>query len=405
MQHIVLVVPAESYRADAFLQAGARTTQRLTLLTDASLPLGDASLHVSTMPPDAQELALLVDRLFDLAPTLIIGIDEPSTRLAAVLSDRLGLTVHRAQAVERAVDKLTLRRALDEAELSQPKHIVTTLEALSQLDTKAIDDLVADLGERFIAKPPRETASRGVIRVNSATLNQDLEILNEVIDPSTPLLLESYVEGPEFAVEGILNGEDLEVLMIFAKPDIGEGPYFWESTYLGPAKLTPAQQRELTSAVERGARALGLADTPVHAELRLAKGRATILELAPRSIGGRCSAAIRFGDGQRLEDIILRRALGDTSPIKRRNRSVGIYMIPTPTRGIFREVIGLDTALATSGVTGLEITVNPGTKVYPPPLTDRYLGFIFAEGLSHASVQHALSEASAQLKIVIDPTQ
>ncbi|WP_298209376.1 ATP-grasp domain-containing protein [Ferrimicrobium sp.] len=403
MQHIVLVVPAESYRADAFLQAAARTGMRLTLLTDASVPIGDVGLHVSSMSPPPEELAFLVNTLFDLAPTLVIGIDETSTRLAATLSDQLGLTIGKAQAVERAVDKLSLREVLGQAELSQPKYMVTTLGSLSLVSKYEIDAIVAGLGESFIVKPPHETASRGVIRVTNTTLAQDLKILKDAIDPTAPLLLESYVEGPEFAVEGILNGEDLEVLMIFAKPDIGEGPYFWESTYLGPAKLAPGQQRELTNAVERGARALGLADTPVHAELRLTNGRATILELAPRSIGGRCSAAIQFGDGQRLEDIILQRALGDRSAIRRHNRSVGIYMIPTPRMGTFREVRGIDMALATSGITGVEITVNPGTLVYPPPLTDRYLGFIFAEGLTHTSVSHSLAVASAHLTIVIDP--
>ncbi|MHB1732137.1 MAG: ATP-grasp domain-containing protein [Ferrimicrobium acidiphilum] len=402
MQHIVLVVPAESYRADAFLQAGARAAQQLTLLTDAQLPLGDQTVHVSSMMPPDDEIQRLIDHLFGLGATLIIGVDEVSTRLAASLSDQLGLTIGKAEAVERSVDKVALRTMLKRAELSQPKFLVTTLHDLNNLKAAEIDALVADFGESFIAKPTRQTASRGVIRVNAANLIDDIDPLREIQEPSAPLLLESYVEGPEFAVEGILNGDQLEVLMIFAKPDIGEGPYFWESTYLGPAKVSAKARRELINAVERGARALGLTNTPVHAELRLSEGRAVILEIAPRSIGGRCSAAIKFGDGQRLEDLILARALGDRGEIKQRNRAVGIYMIPTPARGIFRELNGLDQARSVPGVTGVEITVNTGTMVYPPPLTDRYLGFIFAEAPGQAGALRALQRASALLTIVIE---
>ncbi|WP_276943814.1 ATP-grasp domain-containing protein [Ferrimicrobium acidiphilum] len=402
MQHIVLVVPAESYRADAFLQAGARAAQQLTLLTDAQLPLGDQTVHVSSMMPPDDEIQRLIDYLFGLGATLIIGVDEVSTRLAASLSDQLGLTIGKAEAVERSVDKVALRTTLMRAELGQPKFLVTTLHDLNNLKATEIDALVANFGGSFIVKPTRQTASRGVIRVNAANLIDDIDPLREIQEPSAPLLLESYVEGPEFAVEGILNGDQLEVLMIFAKPDIGEGPYFWESTYLGPAKVSAKARRELINAVERGARALGLTNTPVHAELRLSEGRAVILEIAPRSIGGRCSAAIKFGDGQRLEDLILARALGDRGEIKQRNRAVGIYMIPTPARGILREVNGLDQARSVPGVTGVEITVSTGTMVYPPPLTDRYLGFIFAEAPGQAGALRALQRASALLTIVIE---
>ncbi len=405
MQHIVLVVPAESYRSDAFLQAGARAAQRLTLLTDAQLPLGDQTVHVTSMTPQDEETQRLVDHLFDLSPTLIIGVDEVSTRLAAILSDQLGLTIGKAEAVERSVDKVALRTTLRNAELSQPKFLVTTLQDLNNLPASEVDALIAEFGESFIAKPTRQTASRGVIRVNAVSLKDDIDPLREIQEPSAPVLLESYVHGPEFAVEGILNGDQLEVLMIFAKPDIGEGPYFWESTYLGPAKVSAKARRELISAVERGARTLGLANTPIHAELRLSEGRAVILEIAPRSIGGRCSAAIKFGDGQRLEDLILARALGDRGEIKERNQAVGIYMIPTPTKGVFREVNGLDQARSVPGITGVEITVSPGTTVYPPPLTDRYLGFIFAEAPGQGGAQRALLRANSLLTIVIEGGQ
>jgi hypothetical protein len=40
--------------------------------------------------------------------------------------------------------------------------------------------------------------------------------------------------------------------------------------------------------------------------------------------------------------------------------------------------------------------------VYPPPLTDRYLGFIFAEAPGQGGAQRALLRANALLTIVID---
>ncbi|MHB1519741.1 MAG: ATP-grasp domain-containing protein [Ferrimicrobium sp.] len=402
MQHIVLVVPAESYRADAFLKAAARASQQLTILTDADTPLSSETLRVTSMYPPDDEVSHLEAVLFDLEPSVVLGVDEASTRLAARLSDRVGLTSARSSAVERAIDKAALRETLAKAELNQPTFVVTTLQELSMQTPEQIAALIDSPTEDFVIKPTRETASRGVIRTSPATLAQDLAILANIQDPTSPILLERYVDGEEFALEGIMSENQLEVLMIFDKPDIGEGPYFWETTYVGPARLTPQDQREIHSAVERGARALGLSNTPIHAELRLAQSRATILEIAPRSIGGRCGAVIRFGDGQRLEDVILARALGDTTAVRPLHHDIGITMLPTPARGVFQGVEGLEAARNVPGVTGIEITVTPGTLVYPPPLTDRYLGFIFAEGPGRQGVLQALSRARSLITIQID---
>jgi len=403
MEHIVLVVPAESYRADAFLQAAQRASQQLTVVTDAELPLGDQNLAVESMHPTPDELARIEELLFTRAPSIVLGVDEVSTRLAARLSDALGLTSERSAMVERAIDKATLREALALAEVNQPPFVVTTIAALKSQTRKEFETLVDSVGDDFIIKPTHETASRGVIRAHHNDLHQALDQLSRVQDPSAPVLLERYIEGPEFAIEGIVHGDQLEILMIFAKPDIGTGPYFWESTYIGPAHLTERERRELTSALERGIRALGLKDTPIHAELRLANERATILEIAPRSIGGRCSAALRFGDGQRLEDIILARALGDTRIARPLHETVGIYMIPTPREGILAGVTGLDAARRVGGIVGIEITVANGTHVFPPPFTDRYLGFIFAQDPGQSRVRQALARAASLLEIRIDP--
>src|SRR5205085_268325 len=59
----------------------------------------------------------------------------------------------------------------------------------------------------------------------------------------------------------------------------------------------------------------GIAEGPVHAELRYNEHGPWLIELAARPIGGRCSAVLRFGDrGVTLEEIILRHGLGMPIP-------------------------------------------------------------------------------------------
>src|SRR5205807_2495588 len=112
----------------------------------------------------------------------------------------------------------------------------------------------------------------------------------------------------------------------------------------------------------------GLVEGPIHAELRIAGGEPTMLELAPRSIGGLCARTLRFGLGVSLEELILRQALGlELGHLEREQRAAGVMMLPIAAAGTLREVRGRERALEVPGVLGLEITIPRGRRVRPLP--------------------------------------
>ena len=150
--------------------------------------------------------------------------------------------------------------------------------------------------------------------------------------------------GSEVALEGLLTGGRLRVLAIFDKPDPLDGPFFEETLYVTPSRHPAGVQSELAAAVAAAARAMGLAEGPVHAELRYNARGPWLLELAARSIGGLCSRALRFGTGLSLEELILRHALDLDQDLEREARAAGVMMIPIPRGGILREVHGMASA-------------------------------------------------------------
>ena len=104
------------------------------------------------------------------------------------------------------------------------------------------------------------------------------------------------------------------------------------------------------------ARSLGLVDGPVHAELRIRDGQPWVLEVAPRTIGGHCSRALRFGAGVSLEELVLRHALGrDVRDLVLERAAAGVMMIPIPRPGKLESVEGQDAARAVSGIEDIEI--------------------------------------------------
>jgi hypothetical protein len=149
---------------------------------------------------------------------------------------------------------------------------------------------------------------------------------------------------------------------------------------------------------------MGLAEGPVHVELRTDGAAAWLIEVAARSIGGLCSRSLSFGVGLSLERVIVAHALGTPlDGISRERPAAGVMMLPIPARGRLEAVTGHDDAGRVPGITGLDISIAPGRPLRPLPEGDRYLGFLFAKGDTPEDVEASLRRAHAHLDVrVVD---
>ena len=128
-----------------------------------------------------------------------------------------------------------------------------------------------------------------------------------------------------------------------------------------------------------------------------------LIEVAARTIGGRCAQTLAFSRGRSLEAIVLEHALGRSSESAHRTLGAsGVMMLPIPGSGRLIEVRGRERALATPGVTDLEISIAPGKEIRALPEGNRYLGFLFARGRTPTDVEHSLRQGHAELEIVIE---
>jgi hypothetical protein len=220
---------------------------------------------------------------------------------------------------------------------------------------------------------------------------------------SVELLVESFVVGHELAIEGHLRQGQFFPLAVFDKPEPLDGPYFEESIYVTPPPFEAPVLEELTRLTASACRAIGLSEGPVHAEARRRdNGEMVFLELAARTIGGRCSAALTFRGELHLEDVVLADALGDHHRhYELIDGAQGVLMLPTPRRGRLVGVGGRDEVMAWTQIHGVEITVPYGQQVTPLPEGDRYLGFVFAAAPTSAEVVETLQRARRALSIEI----
>jgi hypothetical protein len=342
----------------------------------------------------------------------ILAVGDRPAVLAAGLADRLGLPGNPVESARACRDKLKARMALRAAGMLTPafRDVSIAEDAVS---------LARQVDYPVVIKPLALSGSRGVMRADTQDefvarferlrrLVQAPDVRVERDEAHGRAIVESFVPGREFAVEGVLTGGCFHGLAVFEKPDPLDGPFFEETIYLTPARQERGfDDGPIYDEMARAARALGLRHGPVHGECRVNPLGIHALEMAARPIGGLCSKALRFetpdGEPASLEELLLRHAIGEAIDGYRRERQAsGVMMIPIPRRGIYRGVDGLDDAREVSGVEEIQITAKHDSLLVPLPEGRSYLGFIFARAETPAAVDRALRVAHAHLRFAID---
>jgi biotin carboxylase len=409
MPRLLLLLPAATYRADAFLEAANTLQLDVTVASEPAHPL------VKTHAPDFLEMdfrdpeqAASVAAAFAATCPVdaVIGVDDVTVVVAAACARTLGLPHNSVESVSAARNKHLMRELLRGQGVPTPRY-----------SRFSIDDDPQTLARRVtfpcVIKPLVLSASCGVIRaddprqfvtafrrVGALLTNLALDAMGE---PAYQVLVEEFIPGREVALEGLLIDGELRVLALFDKPDPLDGPFFEETIYVTPSRLPAGVQREIEACASRAARALGLRHGPVHGELRVNDAGVWVIELAARSIGGRCSRTLRFAASMSLEELILRHALGLEWPsLDQVQTPAGVMMLPIPRAGILRQIRGEAEARRVPGIEELTITTEVGQRLVPLPEGTRYLGFLVARAETPESVEAALREAHRRLEFMIE---
>ena len=410
MPRLLLLIPVSSYRAHDFMMAAEGLGVEVVVGSDQEAILAEIS-GGGTLSVDFKDIARGVADIAAFAERhpmdAIVPVDDGANILAAAAAQALGLPHNDPDSVVAARNKFRFRQKMAANDLPGPEFRLVSLD----------DDLgkiAREVPYPCVLKPLTLAMSRGVIRADGHNSFVDaFHRIADIIaqpDADTPgeaadhILVESYLPGTEYAVEGLIVDGAVNILAIFDKPDPLEGPFFEETIYVTPAEIDAARREAIARGVERAVRAVGLVDGPTHIDLRVDDDNEVfVIEVDARSIGGYCGRSLRFAGGMRLEELILRRAAG--LPIEAMEAGAGgVMMIPIPASGILAGVDGREAAAAVAGVSEVAITIPLGQPVLQLPEGSRYLGFIIAHGTRPREVTAALRQAHAKLRFQIEAT-
>jgi len=420
VRRVLLVATTTGYQIRSFGEAAGKLGLGLVFASDRcdrlKDPWWDQAIPVR-FHEAGRSVKAVVAACGEAPPHGIVAVGDRPAVLAAGLAGAFGLAGHPPEAAEACRNKLATRQALRAAGLPTPWFVSMPMEGAAQMALR--------VEYPAVVKPLALSGSRGVMRVNdSGELVAAFERLRRVLgardirvqqdEAHGQALVEGYISGAEYAIEGLLNHGALQRLAICDKPDPLDGPFFEETIYRSPSSAPLEVQQRIVEAVAAATAALGLRHGPVHAECRVCGDAVYVLEVAARPIGGLCSRALRFrvedveeGGGAEavvsLEEVLLRQALGeDVSGYVRERAASGVMMIPIPKRGVYRSVRGLEEAARVPGIEDIRITAKPDTMLVPVPEGKSYPGFIFARAETPGAVDRALRDAHAKLRFVID---
>lgn len=206
---------------------------------------------------------------------------EVSMAVMGRINDELGLSgISREQAI-CATNKHLMRKAFEKGNAPSPKSI------LAQDAEDAWNRLQNEFDTDAILKPSRNSGSRGIAKVSRNMYKGDFiraydEALSESRDHS--VLIEQFIEGPEFSIEMIVWRGEIHVLTVTDKKTTG-APHFVELGHNQPSCFSATDVETLKAAAVAGVRALGVNNCACHAEAKLMNGKAYLMEVGAR-LGG-----------------------------------------------------------------------------------------------------------------------
>lgn len=404
---VLIIAPHGSYRTFDFIQAAERSGVHTLIASQGRHSVISAyaqGIHLDfSRPQQAYESLLAAIEGYDVRG--VIATDDMTTQLAARIAAELNLPHNPSSAIVLTQRKDLARARLQEYQVCKPAHY--------RLDREAVDALFdVPLNFPMVVKPVSLSASRGVIRVNNPDeLTAAVLRVGQMLDSMTDLqqearrylLLEEFIDGPEVAVEAILQNGQLQLLTIFDKPEPLNGPFFEETYYIMPSGLSAEMQAATVTLLGEACRAYGISEGPIHAECRIHQGKVYLIEMAARTIGGLCGRLLNVGTGYSLEELVLKHAMNQSVSIRPADYAAGVLMIPIPAAGILKRVEGLLEAQKIPFIDEINIQIREGHELIPLPEGSSYLGFIFAYAPSPKEVEQALRRAHACLNIIIAP--
>jgi len=324
-----------------------------------------------------------------IAGVLTIAADYPMMTLARLWS-ALGLTGPAEQAVLRATHKGEMRAAFARAGVPSPLSRCVQSAAALWVEVKR-------QGGDLIVKPAQSSGGRGVARLppgcDADAAAQVYGHASEYTRDRASVLVEQYVEGPEYSIESVIFDGRHQLVAVTDKLTSG-APHCVEIGHHQPASVSDHQRDALCDVACPAVTPLGTAYAVCHTEAKLTPHGPVVIECAARAGGGFITShLVPLSTGIDLMHAAIEIALGQAPSLQARHpgRPVAIRSIIGPP-GRLALVQGVELAASMEGVVDIQLYKHVGDKVATLQDATARCGHVIAVG---ADVDTAIARACA----------
>ena len=338
----------------------------------------------------------------------VLTFSESAVVAVAMVADALGLPSVGAEAARTSRNKLLMRRAHERADVPRPRFRLVP-------DLPAALAAAEEFGYPVILKPTLGAASNFVFRLDGPEelrlrFGQALDGMHQMswftMEPDGAdhgpfgLLIESFLEGPEFLTEALAWDDEVYLGSIVDRVTV-EGATFDDDVHHAPTSLSEDQVAAVHQVVTAAARAQGIRRGVMHAEVRFHQGEPHILEIAARPGGGGLDHFARISAGYSPIRVMMDVARG-ARPQVTHYRATGVHTAGTcliSGPGRVEEINVPDSVASSDRVFFLKVTAKPGDLIRRPPHGNNILGFLCTTGTSFADAMQAAYELAERIDV------
>ena len=218
----------------------------------------------------------------------------------ARIAEKYGFQFYSVETAQWSTDKFQMKQRFELGDIPHAKGRLV----------KSVEE-TADMVYPVIVKPRDNSGSRGVkLCRTKEELEQSMAEALEYSKLDT-VLVEEFIEGPEYSIEGLHYDGKSEVIQ-FTEKKTTEFPYNVELGHIQPANISEENKQKIREIVARIGKALKFENCPSHTELKINERGIFVIETSPRLGGDYITSTLTpLSTGVNVEDELLRIALGE----------------------------------------------------------------------------------------------
>lgn len=306
---------------------------------------------------------------------------EKPMRLMAKLAQELGLIFHTPEVTEKSLDKWLMKQAFIE------NNVPCARGKLYKNNEEIKKEHITDLSFPLIIKPKDATSSQGVYKIENFEDIGKYKKITSRFSKNGEIIIEEFLDGPEFSVETITFKGKTTVVQITEKFVI-PFPRTVEMGHLQPAQLGKEQKNKISEVVVSAIEAIGIDNSAAHTEVKLTSGGPKIVEIGARLGGDYISSYLTLHScGVDMDKAAIQVALGqepDLIPSLQQFSYIKYFELPVGKK--VKKIEKWNDISEYPDVVFANIAVKVGEIIEEITESKKRPGFIIVKGFSRSDV-------------------